>query len=271
MDARFRPSTDPAHICTRFEKKYSGYSTAAQHSHTQRDTHTLLRVTMTHALQYIHLPTNTFASVLILIASIISQTVTAQHPFNQNNPNRNDSATFNAYLRNVCNGTTTGTETGTSAVPQDVVIDLTGTVLALDAPILIDHTVRCSGTLRIKGGTFAALPGLATNVAANHSFLVEVLGVWTGLGVYFEQNVFASNHIGGGLRVDASGHVHVYDGNFLDFKTVGIWGSKLLSGMGHDLTVERCRLTECTKAFEECADIRGKTATVSAAIFIWVE
>lgn len=226
---------------------------------------------MTHALQYIHLPTNTFASVLILIASIISQTVTAQHPFNQNNPNRNDSATFNAYLRNVCNGTTTGTETGTSAVPQDVVIDLTGTVLALDAPILIDHTVRCSGTLRIKGGTFAALPGLATNVAANHSFLVEVLGVWTGLGVYFEQNVFASNHIGGGLRVDASGHVHVYDGNFLDFKTVGIWGSKLLSGMGHDLTVERCRLTECTKAFEECADIRGKTATVSAAIFIWVE
>ena len=215
--------------------------------------------------------------IYLLLVLTISQHTAASYPLYSRNvythhsgpSGRNDSAAFNAYLRNVCNGTT-ATSTTPTAVPQDVVIDLTGTVLALDAPILIDHTVRCSGTLRIKGGTFTALPGLATNVAANHSFLVEVLGVWTGLGVYFEQNVFASNHVGGGLRVDASGHVHIYDGNFLDFKTVGIWGSKLLSGMGHDLTVERCRLTECTKAFEDCADIRGKTATVSVAVLYFV-
>ena len=111
---------------------------------------------------------------------------------------RNDSATFNAYLQHVCNGTASWLPRGSATdvpVPRDVVVDLTGQVLWLDAPILIDHTVNCSGVLRIRGGTFAALPALAT-APTNHSFLVEVLDHWTGLGVYFEQNVFASNHIG---------------------------------------------------------------------------
>jgi hypothetical protein len=36
--------------------------------------------------------------------------------------------------------------------------------------------------------------------------------------------------------------------------------SKLL-GMGHDLSVDRCRLTECTLAMAECASITSKTAT----------
>jgi hypothetical protein len=94
--------------------------------------------------------------------------------------------------RHVCNGTVEGAgdgglqgagDGGLPPVPRDVVVDLTGQVLYLDAPITIDHTVNCSGVLRIKGGTFAALPALAA-APTNHSFLVEIVGVWTGLGVF---------------------------------------------------------------------------------------
>jgi hypothetical protein len=102
-------------------------------------------------------------------------------------------------------------------------------------------------------------PGLAAH-GTNHSFLVEVLSYWHGLGVSLTNLNFASNGTGGGLRVDAAHHVHVQDSNFLNFATQGIWGSKLL-GMGHDLLVNHCRLTECTLPMAQCADISKKRAT----------
>ena len=48
--------------------------------------------------------------------------------------------------------------------------------------------------------------------------------------------------------------------NFLNFYTYGVWGSSL-EGMAHDLTIERCRFTECTAGFDECGDHRVKRAT----------
>ena len=111
----------------------------------------------------------------------------------------------------------------------------------------------------MRSGTLLASAALG-NLGSNHSFLVTVLDYWGGLGVSLEQLVFASDSHGGGLRVDAAHHVHVSDSNFLNFATVGIWGSKLL-GMGHELAVDRCRLTECTAAMAHCADITKKNAT----------
>lgn len=94
----------------------------------------------------------------------------------------------------------------------------------------------------------------------NSSFLVTVLDYWSGLGVALDKIIFASNFNGGGLRVDAAHHVHVTDSSFVNFATIGVWGSNLL-GEGHDLVVERCRMTECTGSMENCADIHTKHAT----------
>jgi hypothetical protein len=155
------------------------------------------------------------------------------------------------------------------SAPRDAVLDLNGGVYRLSEPIAVDPTVACSGTLRIRDGTLLADEALANHrvpsesnpLGTNHSFLVTVLDYWNGLGVSLEKIVFANNGTGGGLRVDAAHHVHVSDSNFLNFATIGIWGSKLLSGTGHDLAVDRCRLSECTKSMAECADITKKNAT----------
>ena len=48
--------------------------------------------------------------------------------------------------------------------------------------------------------------------------------------------------------------------NFVNFETYGVWGSKAL-GMGHELAMDRCRLTECTAGMSECADASTKKAT----------
>ena len=166
---------------------------------------------------------------------------------------RDSSAALNAAIRALCDAT------ADSPAPRDVVLDLQGGIYLLDSPLVVNSTVRCSGTLRIRSGTLLASVALGS-LGSNHSFLVTVLDYWGGLGVSLEQLVFASNFHGGGLRVDAAHHVHVSDSNFLNFATIGIWGSKLL-GMGHELAVDRCRLTECTAPMAQCADISTKKAT----------
>jgi len=170
---------------------------------------------------------------------------------------------LNVYIRAICTNTTTRTSMhfGMNALSlraRDATMNLEGGIYLLNAPITVNSTVNCTGMLRIQGGTLLAGPKLNTH--GNSSFLVTVLQYWNGLGVSLEKMVFASNNIGGGLRVDAAHHIHAVDCNFLNFATVGIWGSNLL-GMGHDLVVERCRLTECTAGFTECSDVRKKKAT----------
>ena len=177
---------------------------------------------------------------------------------------RNDSsAALNTAIRSMCNATAGTAMVDGSAmllpVARDAVLDLSGGVYRLDAPLAVDSGVRCTGMLRVRGGTLLAGEALGTR-GSNHSFLVTVLSYWAGTGVSLEQLVFASNGTGGGLRVDAAHHVHVVDSVFLNFATTGIWGSALL-GMGHDLAVDRCRLTECTLSMTQCADIAAKRAT----------
>ena len=103
-----------------------------------------------------------------------------------------------------------------SPAPLDAVLDLQGGIYLLDSPLVVNSTVRCSGTLRIRSGTLLGSAVLGS-LGSNHSFLVTVLDYWGGLGVSLEQLVFASNSHGGGLRVDAAHHVHVSDSNFLNF------------------------------------------------------
>jgi len=162
------------------------------------------------------------------------------------------SAALNNYIRDLC--------VNTSAIwPRDVVVDLAGGVYRLDAPLAINASITgCTGVIRITGGTLLAGVGLGGH--GNSSFLVTVLNYWGGLGVTLERIVFACNHVSGGVRVDAAHHVHILDSNFVNFATVGVWGSKLL-GQGHDLVVSGCRLTECTLGMEECADAATKRAT----------
>ena len=181
------------------------------------------------------------------------------------------SAALNAAIRSLCNVTAAGAAVpvllggGGAALlpavvaPRDAVLDLAGGVYRLDAPLAVDSSVRCTGMLRVRDGTLLAGEALGA-LGANHSFLVTVLSYWGGTGVSLEQLVFASNGTGGGLRVDAAHHVHVADSVFLNFASVGVWGSALL-GMGHDLCVDRCRLSECTLPMAQCADVRKKTAT----------
>ena len=166
---------------------------------------------------------------------------------------RDSSAALNAAIRVLCDAT------ADSPGPRDAILDLAGGVYLLDSPLAVNSTVRCSGTLRIRSGTLLGSAALGS-LGSNHSFLVTVLDYWGGLGVSLEQMVFASDSHGGGLRVDAAHHVHVSDSAFLNFATIGIWGSNLL-GMGHDLAVDRCRLTECTAPMAQCADIAAKKAT----------
>ena len=161
------------------------------------------------------------------------------------------SAALNAYLRGRC--------TCDAAVCADAVVDLDGGVYRMAAPLAIDSTVAYEGKIRIRGGTLLADAALAQH--GNSSFLVTVLDHWKSGGVSIDAVTFASNGTGGGLRVDSAGHTHVTDCTFLNFATVGIWGSKLLPGSGHDLSVDRCTLTECTKSMQDCADIRHKKAT----------
>ena len=182
------------------------------------------------------------------------------------------SVALNKAIRRLCNATGSagvsplGTVGG--AIARDASLDLEGGIYRLAAPIAVNASVVCTGMLRIHGGTLLADPSLADHrvpsesnpAGTNHSFLVTVLDYWNGLGVTMENIVFASNGTGGGLRVDAAHCVHVVDSQFLAFATIGIWGSKLL-GMGHDLAVDRVRLTECVHEMAACADITKKQAT----------
>ena len=141
---------------------------------------------------------------------------------------RNDSSgALNTAIRSLCNTTTAAVLVGGGAMPlpvaRDAVLDLEGGVYRLDAPLAVDSSVRCTGMLRVRGGTLLAGEALGTH-GANHSFLLTVLSYWGGTGVALEQLVFASNGTGGGLRVDAAHHVHVADSVFLNFATTGIWG-----------------------------------------------
>ena len=149
---------------------------------------------------------------------------------------------------------------GLAAVPVDAVLDLAGGVYRMDAPLAINSTLNCSGKLYVRGGTLLAGPGLLAQATTNMSFLATVIDYWGGTGVSFEHVVFASNNIGGGLRVDAAHHVHVRGCQFFNFATYGIHGSKYV-GMGHDLSIDNSRLTECTGGMAACADVRAKKAT----------
>ena len=194
-------------------------------------------------------------AALLLLQLLLGPSHAAEPPPPGSDPTgRTDSsAALNAAVRALCEAT------AAAPAPRDAVLDLAGGVYLMDAPLAVNSSLRCSGMLRIRSGTLLASEALG-RLGANHSFLVTVLDYWEGLGVSLEQLVFASDSHGGGLRVDAAHHVHVADSNFLNFATVGIWGSKLL-GMGHDLAVDRCRLTECTGDMHLCADIGVKKAT----------
>lgn len=193
---------------------------------------------------------------------LLLATVSASIPGADPTGRVDSSAALNAAIRSLCNGTVfLEANVNTYAVPsiaRSVVLDLEGGVYRMDAPLAVDRTVRCTGKLRVRDGTLLA--GQPLGKLGNHSFLVTVLEYWGGLGVSLEHLVFASNGTGGGLRVDSAHHVHVTDSVFVNFATVGVWGSALL-GMGHDLVVDRCRLTECTLPMAQCADINKKTAT----------
>lgn len=177
------------------------------------------------------------------------------------------SAALNAFVRQQCGAAAAAAPAGVglalgalSSAPVDVSVDLGGGLYRMDAPLVINSSVPCTGMLRIHDGTLFAGPGLQRFAASNESFLVTVLDYWNGLGVSLDRLVFASNFTGGGVRVDAAHHVHVVDSNFVNFETHAVWGSALL-GMGHELAVDRCRMTECTLGMAECADVRGKHAT----------
>jgi hypothetical protein len=176
---------------------------------------------------------------------------------------RDSSAALNAELRRLCNEppppALSLVSAGLGGIPRDVTLDLQGGVFRLDSPIVVNSSLKCTGVLHIRGGTLYAGQALAAH-GTNHSFLVEVLEYWNGLGVSLTDLNFASNGIGGGLRVDTAHHVHVQSSTFLNFATQGIWGSKLL-GEGHDLLVNHCRLTECTLPMAQCAEISTKRAT----------
>lgn len=220
-------------------------------------------------------PTGAVAAVaLVLVATLCRSTAGAAAQLNdavdsvitarQPSPNpipgadptgvRDSAPALNAAAFNACASTSQ-----LPGVPTDAVLDLAGGVYRLTRPLAINSSFACSGVLRIRSGTLLADPSL-WSVGSNHSFLVTVLSYWNGLGVSLEHMVFANNGTGGGVRVDAAHHVHVVDSNFVNFKSVGIWGSSLL-GMGHELAVDRCRMTECTDGMAACADIRVKNAT----------
>lgn len=174
---------------------------------------------------------------------------------------RNDSsAALSAYVVAQCRASVHVSTAEPWMLPQNVDVDLAGGVYRMDAPLSINGSAPCSGTLRIHDGTLLAGPGLAAYAATNESFLVTVLDYWTGLGVSLDRISFASNFTGGGVRVDAAHHVHVTDSSFVNFATFGVWGSSFL-GMGHDLVVDRSLFTECTMSMDQCADISGKHAT----------
>eukprot|EP00041_Stephanoeca_diplocostata_P015989 m.310998 g.310998 ORF g.310998 m.310998 type:complete len:358 (+) comp20216_c0_seq13:110-1183(+) len=204
--------------------------------------------------------------VMTLVVVIVStQGYSLQHIPGADPTGVNDSsAALNRAIRNICNATAMHTESstllGVDRVPRDAVLDLGGGIFRLNAPIAVDDTVVCTGVLRIMRGTLLADERLA-DMGGNNSFLVTVISYWNGLGVSLEQMVFASNGTGGGVRVEAAHHVHIVDSNFLNFATVGIWGSRVTGVSGHELAVDRCRLTECTAGMSACADITQKKAT----------
>ena len=188
----------------------------------------------------------------LLLAALLSLSSTLAAIPNADPTGKLDSApALNAFLRARCSCD--------AAVCADAVVDLDGGMYRMAAPLAIDSTVVCAGKIRIRGGTLLADAALAQH--GNSSFLVTILDHWKSGGVSIDAVTFASNGTGGGLRVDSAGHTHVTDCTFLNFATVGIWGSKLLPGSGHDLSVDRCTLTECTKSMQDCADIRHKKAT----------
>mmetsp|Transcript_56472 Transcript_56472/g.126090 ORF Transcript_56472/g.126090 Transcript_56472/m.126090 type:complete len:392 (-) Transcript_56472:571-1746(-) len=199
--------------------------------------------------------------LVIAASSVAGATV---HPPGADPTGRTDSSfALNAEIARLCAASVVFRPLASyaiSAVPADAELDLGGGVYRLDSPLLANTSVPCTGRLRITRGTLLAGPGLAFH--GNWSFLVAVVGYMNtpALGVTLEKLNFASNFTGGGLRVDAYHHVHVYDVNFLNFFSYGVWGSSI-EGMAHDLTIERCRFTECTAGFDECGDHRVKRAT----------
>jgi hypothetical protein len=99
-------------------------------------------------------------------------------------PVKDDAPALNQKLRGLCND---------EVRYVDTELDLGGKLWRMGSPLLIDHTLNCSGMIRIRHGTLLALPGLAS-MPTNHSFLVTVLGYWNGLGVSFEE-VRAFQHL----------------------------------------------------------------------------
>jgi hypothetical protein len=92
-------------------------------------------------------------------------------------PVKDDALALNQKLRGLCNA---------NVRYVDTELDLGGKLWQMGSPLLIDHTLNCSGMIRIRHGTLLALPGLAS-MPTNHSFLVTVIGYWNGLGVSFEE------------------------------------------------------------------------------------
>eukprot|EP01065_Artemidia_motanka_P007453 TRINITY_DN1370_c0_g1_i3.p2 TRINITY_DN1370_c0_g1~~TRINITY_DN1370_c0_g1_i3.p2 ORF type:complete len:409 (+),score=120.09 TRINITY_DN1370_c0_g1_i3:56-1228(+) len=200
-----------------------------------------------------------YAALLMLAAPGAAQILPASSVHADPTGATDASAALNLAIRKLCPLQPPKHQTGLwDAAPRDQVLDLESGRYRLDSPLVVNASTPCAGVLRIQRGTLVA--GEALGGHGNSSFLVTVTGYWSGLGVSLEQIVFANNHTGGGLRVDAAHHVHVSDSNFINFATVGIWGSKLL-GMGHDLSVDRCRMTECTLGMARCSRAADKQAT----------
>ena len=81
------------------------------------------------------------------------------------------SSALNAAVRSLCNATAFAAPTAAVAsavvgspalaappiiVPRDAVLDLAGGVYRMDAPLVVDRTVQCTGKLRVRGGTLLA-------------------------------------------------------------------------------------------------------------------
>ena len=140
---------------------------------------------------------------------------------------------LNAYVMSLCKGSSNystgsvddaGAIVSTAlAVPRDVHVDLQGGVYRMDSPLQFNSTLApfCTGMVRVTDGTLLAGEGLRRFEPFNESFLVTVLGYWGGLGISMDRINFASNFTGGGVRVDASHHVHIVDRSVCCCKTIG--------------------------------------------------
>lgn len=167
---------------------------------------------------------------------------------------RDSSTALNAWLRALC-----GKEPkGSRVAPTERVLDLSDGLYLLDAPLLIDSTVNCTGPLRVRGGTLLAGPQLGDDrflVEAVHRNFDRVVG----MPLAFENVVFASNYTGGGLLVNESSFTTVADCNFINFATFGIWTS------GADFRLDRSVLIECTSGMSECAGPQLKATAMYIA------